>query len=269
MTLTRRRFVPVLGLGTASVFSRSLFGVENIMDNPESNKTPNKIFVVRNYLLKNGTQPARLHQFLKDALVPALKEVANAPLGVFDGLIAPDMPQVMTIAGFPSFGHWQAAEAKLGESADLNKALADWEQPQEAPYESYSERVLAVTPFSPPVTPMQEGKPRIFELRVYHSPTRRQLAALNDRFAGPEITIFHRCGIFPLLYTNAITGENLPNLTYLTPFESLEAREKAWSSFAADPEWIKVRAESIEKFGQISSVMHISLWKASNYSPLH
>lgn len=238
------------------------------MDNTESPMPACKIFVVRNYLLKNGTQSARLHQFLKGALVPALKESGDVPIGVFEALIAPDMPQVMTIAGFPSFGHWQAGEAKLSESPDLKKALAAWEQSPEAPYESYSERVLAVTPFSPPLTLANDGDPRVFELRVYHSPTRRQLVALNDRFAGPEITIFHRCGIFPILYTNAITGENLPNLTYLTPFENLAAREKAWATFAADPQWIKVRAESIEKFGQISSVMHISLWKATDYSPL-
>lgn len=268
MTLTRRRFVPVLGLGAAGALSRPLFGKESMIDNAESAAPLSKIFVVRNYLLKNGTQPARLHRFLKDALLPALKQVADAPLGVFDGLIAANMPQVMTVAGFPSFGHWQAAEAKLIESPDLNKALTAWEQPEEAPYESYSERVLAATPFSPPVAVSADGKPRIFELRIYHSPTHRQLAALNERFAGPEIAIFHRCGIFPTLYANAITGDNLPNLTYLTPFESLEAREKAWAAFAADPEWVKVRADSIEKFGQISSVINISLWKASEYSPL-
>lgn len=269
MMLTRRRFVPALGMSGAGFLSPALFGKLVTMDDSQSVRPASKIFVVRNYLLKNGTQPARLHQFLKSALIPAIKEAADAPpMGVFDGLIAPNMPQVMTIAGFPSFGHWQAAESKLNESADLNKALAAWEQPDEAPYESYSERVLAITPFSPPIGAPAEGKPRIFELRVYHSPTRRQLTALNDRFAGPEIAIFHRCGIFPILYTNALTGDNLPNLTYLTPFESLEAREKAWATFGADPEWVKVRAESIEKFGQISSVMHISLWKASDYSPL-
>jgi hypothetical protein len=268
MTLTRRRFVPVLGLSTAGVLSPSLFANRYLMNNNESNALQSKIFVVRNYLLKNGTQSARLHQFLKEALVPALKVSGDVPLGIFDAVIAPDMPQVMTIAGFPSFGEWQAGEVKLNESADLTRALANWEQPAEAPYESYSERVLGVTPFSPPLPLLSDAKPRIFELRVYHSPTRRQLAALNDRFSGPEITIFHRCGIFPVLYTNAITGENLPNLTYLTPFESLAAREKAWAAFAADPEWMKVRAESIEKFGQISSVMHISLWKATDYSPL-
>ena len=60
----------------------------------------------------------------------------------------------------------------------------------------------------------------------------------------------------------------MPNLTYLIPFENLAAREKAWDAFGADAEWVKVRKESIEKYGQISSVVQISIFKAAEYSPV-
>ena len=96
----------------------------------------------------------------------------------------------------------------------------------------------------------------------------RQLAALKERFAGPEIKIFHRLGIFPILYSETVLGTQMPNLTYLTPFDSLAAREKAWDAFAADPEWVRVRKESIDRHGQISSVMQITLLKATPYSPI-
>jgi hypothetical protein len=103
---------------------------------------------------------------------------------------------------------------------------------------------------------------------VYHSPTWRQLKALHERFAGPEIKIFHRVGVHPLLYSSTLIGPNMPNLTYLIPFENLAAREKAWDAFGADPDWITARKESIEKHGQISSVIQISLFKATAYSPV-
>src|SRR6266849_4665386 len=119
-----------------------------------------------------------------------------------------------------------------------------------------------IAPPEPPKTP------RLFELRVYHSPTWRQLKALHERFAGPEIQIFHRVGVNPVLYSSTLFGANMPNLTYLIPFENLAAREKAWEAFAADPEWIKVRKESIEKHGQMSSIIQISLFKATAYSPV-
>ena len=94
------------------------------------------------------------------------------------------------------------------------------------------------------------------------------MLALHERFAGRVIRIFHRCGIHPVLYTSTLIGPNMPHLTYLIPFESLDAREKAWNAFGADPEWIKVRKDSIDKHGQISSVIQISLYKATPYSPV-
>lgn len=59
-----------------------------------------------------------------------------------------------------------------------------------------------------------------------------------------------------------------PNLTCLTPFANLAEREKAWSAFGADPEWMKVRKESIDRGGQISSQMQISLFRATAHSPV-
>jgi hypothetical protein len=60
----------------------------------------------------------------------------------------------------------------------------------------------------------------------------------------------------------------MPNLTYLIPFDSLAAREQAWAAFGADPEWAKVRQESVEKYGQISNIIGISLYRATAWSPV-
>ena len=61
---------------------------------------------------------------------------------------------------------------------------------------------------------------------------------------------------------------HVKSLTYLIPFDNLAAREKAWDAFSADPEWVKVRKESIDRYGQISSVSQISIFKAAAYSPV-
>src|SRR6266700_3076194 len=98
------------------------------------------------------------------------------------------------------------------------------------------------------------------ELRVYHSPTRSQLRAVHERFAGPETKIFARSGIHPVLYTSTLFGPNMPNLTYLIPFDSLAAREKAWDTFVADPEWVKARKESIDKGGEIVANAEVSIY---------
>jgi hypothetical protein len=235
----------------------------------EQNKTP--LVVARSYFLKNGLQPERLHAFLKNGLLPELAHSPTGPPVFLDALIAAHMPQVMTLFSFRSVEQWRAAEDKLAASTVYRGALDQWERADDGPYEEYSERLLGATPFCPSLAAavaQSSDQPRIFELRVYHSPTIRQLEALNDRFAKQEIGIFHRSGIHPILYTNGITGDHLPNLTYLIPFDSLAAREKAWAAFAADPEWVKLRAESVQKFGQIASVIEMSIWRATAYSPV-
>ena len=130
--------------------------------------------------------------------------------------------------------------------------------------------ILEAAAFSPEITAGKSDTPRYFELRTYHAPTLPQLKrrALHGRFRGSEVGIFHRSGIHPLFYASTLIGANLENLTYLIPFDSLAAREKAWAAFGADPEWIKARNESIEKFGQIVSVSDIAIYRATPYSPI-
>ncbi len=229
-----------------------------------------RIFVLENYYLKNGTQPGRMHDYLSKAAIPALNRVHSGPKIILEALVASHMPQVAIILGFQSADELWSVHSKMIADEELKKAFEAWENHQEPPYEHYSSSILEATAYCPEVkadaSPRQT--PRIFELRTYHSPTWRQLAALHERFAGPEIKIFHRSGVHPILYTSTLIGPSMPNLTYLIPFENLADREKAWAAFGADPEWVKVRSESIEKHGQISSVIQMTLFKATAYSPI-
>ena len=75
-------------------------------------------------------------------------------------------------------------------------------------------------------------------------------------------------GVHPILYTTTVFGAKRPNLTYLIPFDSLMAREKAWAAFSADEEWARVRKDSIDRGGQINTVSNISIFKAMPYSPI-
>lgn len=229
-----------------------------------------RTYMLWQMFLKNGSQPQRVHDYLKNGLIPYFKKAKSGPVLVLEALIAPHMPQIAVVMGYKSLHDLAETHAAAEKDSALMKLHEEWDRGPEPNAESHSSMVLQATDFSPELIPDKEPRkaPRIFELRTYHSPSAYQLRALNERFAGPETKIFHRCGVHPVLYTNTIIGPNVPNLTYLIPFESLDAREKAWNAFGADPEWIKVRRESIEKSGQISSVIQISLYKATPYSPV-
>jgi NIPSNAP protein len=83
-----------------------------------------------------------------------------------------------------------------------------------------------------------DPRPAIFELRVYASYPHAMHAVLE------------RHGIRPVLREPGATGT-----AYLFPFESLEARQRAWDAFNADPDWHTLRAG-----GQVN-VKEISLYR--------
>jgi hypothetical protein len=231
---------------------------------------PRPIFLWEQFFLKNGTQPARLHEYLSNGVLPAMKRAGTGPALVVEALVTPHMPQISTITQFDSVEHFRSARTKMASDKDHQKAFESWEEDGEQPYEHFSAILLQATDYSPALAVDKEPRKqsRIFEIRVYHSPTWRQLAALHERFSGPEIKIFHRVGIHPILYSSTQVGPNMPNLTYVIPFDDLAAREKAWAAFSADAEWVKVRKESIDRHGQISSISQIGLYRATPYSPI-
>jgi len=256
----RRSFMGYLG-GIGMLASTGASGTES---------EQRRVFTLENYYLKNGTQMARIQDYIAKAELPALRRVHTGPKIVLEALVASHMPQVAVILGFRSMEELGSVRSKVAADGELVKACEAWEDHPEQPYEHYSTSLLEATDYCPEVRNDTEPRStsRIFELRVYHSPTWRQLRALHERFAGPEIRIFHRAGVHPILYSSTAFGQNMPNLTYLIPFEDLAAREKAWNAFAADPEWVKVRKESIDKYGQISSVIQIALYRSAAYSPI-
>lgn len=256
--LHRREFFELWG-GTGT-----LIGVDAKY---ESGKT----YVLHQYLLENGKQLERLHTYLRDALLPAYRREDVGEQIVLEAIVATHQPQVLFVQEFPDLASWRETTAKLRQSAALLEANRAWDQPG-PPFHDLVISMFAGTDYTIPLEPQRAHhlsvQPRIFELRTYRTPSEWQLNGVHERFAGPEIPIFHRCGIAPILYMSGLAGPNLPNLTYLTPFASLAEREQAWTKFQADPEWHQVRQRSIDQHGYTPRVITIALYKAAPYSPI-
>lgn len=89
----------------------------------------------------------------------------------------------------------------------------------------------------------------IYELRIYHCLPNR-MPALLKRFENVTLDMFKKHGIRQAGFWTTLIGESNTNLFYLLAWESLAEREKNWTAFTTDPEWIAKRAES-ERDGPI------------------
>jgi NIPSNAP len=260
--MNRRHFATSLATGLAGLAAAE-------RGDAAGDSRRNAVYLLESFRLQQGTQRGRLDEFFTSALLPALDKMKTQPL-VMEAVIGPHTPEVLSVVGFSSMAEMGEMRAKLGADPAVAKALAKMETGPEPPYDSQQITLLEAAPYSPASLPQAAGEkkaPRYFELRVYHNSSRTILRALHERFAGPETRIFARSGIHPVLYGTTVIGGDVPNLTYLIPFDSLGAREKAWDTFNADPEWVKVRAES-NKNGQLVSVANVSIYKAAAYSPV-
>ena len=227
-----------------------------------------RFLTLDSWQLKNGSEVTRLNDWLGNNLVPAVSKLTAGPVLVLEAVFAPRVPQLMMITGYTSFEHIAATQDKLGADPALKTAYEKIEAGAEPLYEARTTSILEPTPYSPAIPAEKRDKPRLYELRIYHAPTEWQFRALHDRMVGPVAKLFKVHGIEPLFYSTTRVGPNMPNITYLIPWDSLAAREKAWDAFGADPDWVKARKDSIDKSGQMITMNDIEIYRATAYSPV-
>jgi hypothetical protein len=89
----------------------------------------------------------------------------------------------------------------------------------------------------------------IHELRIYRCIPGR-LPALLKRFETATLALWKKHGIRQAGFWTVLVGESNQDLYYLVEWESMAEREKKWTAFMNDPEWLAKRAES-ERDGPI------------------
>jgi len=89
----------------------------------------------------------------------------------------------------------------------------------------------------------------IYEMRVYRCVPGR-LPALLKRFDTVTLKLWEKHGIKQAGFFTTLIGESNQELTYFLAWESLADREKKWTAFQSDQEWIAARAKT-EEYGQI------------------
>ena len=109
-------------------------------------------------------------------------------------------------------------------------------------------------------------KDTVYELRVYHTPEGK-LDALLARFRGPERPIFEKHGMHCVAFW---TGTDEPvkgrTLIYMLRHKSRAIADENWKAFRADPEWVKLKAET-EANGPLVEKSESTFMTLTDFSP--
>lgn len=199
-------------------------------------------YELRRYHLRRGPRQGVFENYLEKAWLPAMKRLGIGPIGVFHVMVGPGSPSVYVLIPYPSMEAFASVGARLREDAEYRAAAAEaGGAPASDPvYQRVESSLLGSIASVPRIeVPAQkrEGRGRIFELRVYESHSKRANLKKIEMFDIGETALFRRTGLTPVFFGEALIGGRLPNLTYLLVFDDLAARDRAWRTFAGDPEW--------------------------------
>jgi hypothetical protein len=233
-----------------------------------TDKAPKKeLYEFREYQIRFGSSQNTLHQYLEKALIPALNKHGVKTVGVFRETGKTEPPKIYVLIAYPSFEDYLPINNKLKADEEFKTNSASYTQvPAEKPLYTRINTSLLIAFDGLPVLKVPAKEPRIFELRTYEGysedAVRRKIKMFNDE----EFTIFYRTKLTPVFFGEAISGDNLPCLTYMITFKNMEERDKNWSAFGADADWKRVLGDP-QYANTVSNIRRVFL-EPLNYSQI-
>ncbi len=106
----------------------------------------------------------------------------------------------------------------------------------------------------------------LYELRTYDA-VPGKLPNVNARFRNHTLRLFEKHGIKSVGYWTYMIGPSNNRLVYLLAWTDLAHRQRAWTAFQSDPEWLAVREET-EKDGAIVERVDKAILLPTDYSPM-
>ena len=109
---------------------------------------------------------------------------------------------------------------------------------------------------------------RVFEMRTYTAGPGK-FAALHSRFRDHTLRLFEKHGMQNIGYWVPADPPNSENtLTYILAHKDREAAKASWAAFGADPDWQKVRKESMADGVSLTTKVESVFLNPTDYSPM-
>lgn len=242
--------------------------------NPARAAKNTRYFQLKVYHYTSIEQEAMIDAYLQNRFIPSLTAAGIGNIGVFKAITndtAADK-KMFVFVPFSSLKQWEKYSSESLKSGTSATTGVDYEStPYDKPAYTRMENILLKAfELMPKITPSKLTAPkneRVYELRSYESASeniyRNKVQMFNQ---GGEIDIFSRLGFNPVFYSEVIFGSKMPNLMYMTSFDSMKSREEHWKAFGEDPAWKTL--SSLPQYQKNVSHNDIYFLRPTEYSQL-
>ena len=224
-------------------------------------------YELRHYSIPfNGSEKA-LHDYFKEALLPALNRSGVQNVGVFEALGEPTPKELFLLIPYKDISAYTKTLTALANDSDyLNKRKAYDAVPHDKRvYSRFSSSFYIAFDGLPQLVKPDSGT-QLFELRTYEGYSedagRRKIKMFNKE----EFSIFEDTGLHAVFFGEQVSGPLMPALTYMLSFSSMEERNANWDKFRVHPEWKRVSA--LEEYAHSVSDIKRTFLKPLPYSQL-
>jgi hypothetical protein len=268
--MNRRKFLAT-SAGAATLAASS--NLANAQDSGHANAKERQYYELRRYHVHSGRQQKLADDFLRDAFVPAANRLGISPVGVFNVEIGASAPCFHVLLPASSVETLATLESKLGQDAEYLKAGAPFltasaDSPSFIRIESSLMVAFEGWPQLKLPAASKEHKDRVFDLRTYESPSDQDHRRKVEMFNSGEYDVFEKAGFWQVFYGDVLIGDQLPCLTYIIGYPSLDERSTHWKSFVNAPEWKKMTSNQRYSFEAIVSSISNTVLRPTDYSQI-
>ncbi|MFC1539185.1 NIPSNAP family protein [Candidatus Latescibacterota bacterium] len=199
-------------------------------------------FELQRYTFETAAKKKIFDSFMADAAIPAMNRIGIEPIGVFysENEFSPVyvLRRYRTLESFAeSKQKLLADKAYLRDGADFLNIITET-----AVYSRIESSLMVAFSAIPHLETPVHSKDRVFQLRIYESPSVKTGLKKIEMFNTAELAIFRKTGLNPLFFGETLVGEKMPNLTYMVGFENTKEQSESWKRFGSHPDWQKLRA---------------------------
>ncbi len=258
---------------TTSLAATALMGVAGASAPQAFGQTQNgrEYYELRGYRLKPGAKPELLEAYLEKAAVPALNRLGIKPVGVFREIQPKEVETIFVLLPCGELSLLTSAWLRVAQDPEYRKAAGAYLETAAANpafdrIDSWIMLAFSGLPRMDLPAYCRERKERLFELRTYESHNESKAQKKVDMFNSGEIQLMQELQLGPIFYGQALTGPNLPHLTYMTSGANEVVHKQHWDAFGKHPKWDQLKSDP--QYAQTVSKMTKWMLKPAPYSQI-
>ena len=226
--------------------------------NERENSADQEYYELRIYKIFDYEKQQIAENYLQTALIPALNRMGVDRVGVFSNSSDENDHSIFMLIPFSSIEQFTNMNQRLADDADYQTNAAAYfkRNKKTAVYQRIESRFMKAFKGIPALeipAYSSEKKERLFELRLYESPTEDHARRKVKMFNEGEIDIMRDVKLAPIFFGETLIGPDVPNLVYMLSGTDEESHGQHWKDFLAHPEWNRIKG--IEEYkGTVSTI---------------